>query len=32
VFLQGNACVDKVGTAYLIDGTTPPDGTLCKAS
>nr|WP_245573422.1 alpha/beta hydrolase [Amycolatopsis benzoatilytica] len=32
VFLQGNSCVDKVGTAYLIDGTTPPAGTRCKAS
>ncbi|GAA1035168.1 MULTISPECIES: alpha/beta hydrolase [Amycolatopsis] len=32
VFLQGNACVDKAGSAYLIDGTTPPDGTRCKSS
>ncbi|QRP51175.1 alpha/beta hydrolase [Amycolatopsis sp. FDAARGOS 1241] len=32
VFLQGNSCVDKAGIAYLVDGTTPPDGTRCAGS
>ncbi|MDT8909305.1 alpha/beta hydrolase [Amycolatopsis sp. PS_44_ISF1] len=32
VFLQGNACVDKVGVAYLVNGTTPADGTRCAGS
>jgi pimeloyl-ACP methyl ester carboxylesterase len=32
VFLQGNSCVDKVGVAYLVDGTTPADGTRCAGS
>lgn len=31
IFLQGNECVDDVGTAYLIDGTVPEKGTRCKA-
>ncbi|WP_033295135.1 alpha/beta hydrolase [Amycolatopsis jejuensis] len=30
VFLQGNECVDQAGADYLINGTTPPDGTRCK--
>jgi pimeloyl-ACP methyl ester carboxylesterase len=30
VFLQGVSCVDKAGTAYLVDGTVPADGTRCK--
>lgn len=29
VFLQGNTCVDRAGTAYLIDGTLPPEGKRC---
>jgi len=29
VFLQGNTCVDDAGTAYLIDGTLPAEGTRC---
>ncbi len=29
VFLQGNACVDRAGVAYLVDGTPPPAGTRC---
>jgi pimeloyl-ACP methyl ester carboxylesterase len=29
VFLQGNSCVDKVGTDYLVDGTLPPAGDRC---
>ncbi|AXB48708.1 alpha/beta hydrolase [Amycolatopsis albispora] len=29
VFLQGVACVDKAGEAYLIDGTLPAEGTRC---
>lgn len=30
VFLTGgNTCVDNAGTAYLIDGTLPPEGTRC---
>ncbi|WP_329051655.1 alpha/beta hydrolase [Amycolatopsis sp. NBC_01488] len=29
VFLQGNACVDRAGIAYLVDGTLPADGTRC---
>lgn len=32
VFLQGNDCVDKAGVAYLIDGTTPSEGTRCQGS
>ncbi|WP_370643838.1 alpha/beta hydrolase [Amycolatopsis sp. DSM 110486] len=31
-FLQGNACVDKAGIAYLVDGTVPADGTRCAGS
>jgi hypothetical protein len=27
VFLQGNACVDKIGTDCLVGGTLPADGT-----
>jgi pimeloyl-ACP methyl ester carboxylesterase len=30
VFLQGNACVDQVGTAYLLNGALPADGTRCR--
>jgi pimeloyl-ACP methyl ester carboxylesterase len=30
VFLQGNSCVDKAGTDYLVDGTLPADGTRCR--
>ncbi len=29
VFLRGNECVDEAGTAYLIDGTLPAEGTRC---
>ncbi|TQJ04975.1 alpha/beta hydrolase [Amycolatopsis cihanbeyliensis] len=29
VFLQGNECVDGAGTAYLVDGTLPAEGTRC---
>ncbi|MEQ0563607.1 alpha/beta hydrolase [Amycolatopsis sp. NEAU-NG30] len=29
VFLQGNACVDRTGIAYLTDGTLPAAGTRC---
>jgi pimeloyl-ACP methyl ester carboxylesterase len=29
VFLQGNACVDRFGVAYLVDGTVPPAGARC---
>jgi pimeloyl-ACP methyl ester carboxylesterase len=29
VFLQGNACVDKAGTDYLVDGTLPAVGARC---
>jgi pimeloyl-ACP methyl ester carboxylesterase len=29
VFLQGNTCVDDAGTAYLIDGALPAEGTRC---
>lgn len=29
VFLQGNPCVDKAGTEYLVDGTLPPEGARC---
>ncbi len=28
-FLQGIECVDDAGTAYLVDGTLPADGTRC---
>jgi pimeloyl-ACP methyl ester carboxylesterase len=28
-FLQGIACVDEAGTAYLVDGTLPADDTRC---
>jgi pimeloyl-ACP methyl ester carboxylesterase len=31
VFLQGNSCVDNVGTDYLIDGTLPAAGKSCAA-
>ncbi|GAB3446923.1 alpha/beta hydrolase [Actinophytocola sediminis] len=31
VFLQGNACVDDAGVAYLVDGTLPEEGTRCQA-
>lgn len=31
VFLQGNSCVDQVGTAYLISGALPSDGRRCAA-
>ncbi|MCT2587384.1 alpha/beta hydrolase [Actinophytocola gossypii] len=30
VFLQGNPCVDDAGTAYLVDGTVPGEGTRCQ--
>ncbi|HEX2131167.1 MAG TPA: alpha/beta hydrolase [Actinophytocola sp.] len=30
VFLQGNECVDGAGTAYLVDGTLPEEGTRCQ--
>ncbi|WP_246257321.1 alpha/beta hydrolase [Amycolatopsis anabasis] len=30
VFLQGNACVDGAGTAYLVNGTLPAEGTRCS--
>ncbi|WP_236796025.1 alpha/beta hydrolase [Amycolatopsis sp. GM8] len=29
VFLQGNSCVDQVGTDYLVDGTLPAAGKRC---
>ncbi|WP_372449004.1 alpha/beta hydrolase [Qaidamihabitans albus] len=29
VFLQGHSCIDDAGTAYLVDGTLPPEGTRC---
>ncbi|WP_245901101.1 alpha/beta hydrolase [Prauserella shujinwangii] len=29
VFLQGEACVDEAGIAYLVDGTLPERGTRC---
>ncbi|NKQ57401.1 alpha/beta hydrolase [Amycolatopsis sp. K13G38] len=29
VFLQGNSCVDNVGTQYLVDGTVPAAGKRC---
>jgi len=29
IFLQGNACVDDVGTQYLLDGTVPAEGKRC---
>ncbi|OLF08916.1 alpha/beta hydrolase [Actinophytocola xanthii] len=29
VFLQGNECVDGAGSAYLVDGTLPQEGTRC---
>lgn len=28
-FLQGIDCVDRAGTAYLLDGTLPPEETRC---
>lgn len=28
-FLQGNSCVDKAGTGYLIDGVLPAEGARC---
>lgn len=31
VFLSGNACVDAVGTGYLINGTLPAEGQRCAA-
>jgi pimeloyl-ACP methyl ester carboxylesterase len=31
IFLQGNSCVDDVGTAYLVDGTLPSAGKRCAA-
>jgi pimeloyl-ACP methyl ester carboxylesterase len=31
VFLQGNSCVDQAGTAYLLNGTLPAEGTRCRA-
>ena len=30
IFLEGNACVDKAGTDYLVDGTVPADGARCS--
>jgi pimeloyl-ACP methyl ester carboxylesterase len=30
VFMQGVRCVDDAATAYLIDGTLPPEGTRCQ--
>ncbi|RZQ62861.1 alpha/beta hydrolase [Amycolatopsis suaedae] len=30
VFLQGNTCVDEAGTAYLVDGKLPAEGTRCS--
>ncbi|WP_433274277.1 alpha/beta hydrolase [Pseudonocardia xinjiangensis] len=32
VALQGVPCVDDAVTKYLIDGTLPPPGTVCRAS
>ncbi|WP_420809067.1 alpha/beta hydrolase [Amycolatopsis suaedae] len=32
VFLQGNRCVDKAGTDYLVDGTLPAENTRCSGS
>lgn len=29
VFLEGNTCVDKAGTDYLLDGKLPADGARC---
>ncbi len=29
VVFQGNSCVDDYATAYLIDGTLPPEGAKC---
>jgi len=29
VFLQGVSCVDDIGTAYLVDGELPAEGTRC---
>lgn len=29
VYLQGNTCVDKAASTYLLDGTLPADGTRC---
>lgn len=29
VVFQGEQCVDDYATAYLIDGTLPPDGAKC---
>ncbi|WP_306999069.1 alpha/beta hydrolase [Amycolatopsis thermophila] len=31
VFLQGNSCVDDIGSAYLIKGDLPAEGTRCTA-
>ncbi|WP_436494115.1 alpha/beta hydrolase [Actinokineospora sp. HUAS TT18] len=30
VFMQGDACVDKLGTRYLVDLQLPTDGTRCR--
>jgi pimeloyl-ACP methyl ester carboxylesterase len=32
VALQGVPCVDDAVTKYLVDGTLPPPGTVCRAS
>ncbi len=29
-FLQGSACIDQYETAYLIDGTLPAPGAICR--
>ena len=29
-YTSGNACIRKLVDAYLVDGTVPKDGTLCK--
>ncbi|GAB3587363.1 alpha/beta hydrolase [Amycolatopsis endophytica] len=31
VFLQGIPCVDDIGTAYLVDGDLPAEGTRCTS-
>ena len=29
-YRQGSTCIDRAVDAYLLDGTTPPDGTRCR--
>lgn len=31
IVFQGSGCVDEFAIDYLIDGTVPPDGTVCRA-